>query len=175
MLNFVCGIAGRSVLGLRYRDVPVQVRRHLRRHQDHLLLHLPFRLVAHKVRAFHTGRPSKMVSISWLWHYTHYISIFLYTYSWSEPFSRHTLYDKMNSWIHLKVTSSVKKVSLTCFFCLENNLSKRSKKSETRGWASNRTCGNYELWVMGPSILRTPTMRCIRFYSKLKSPCTDIQ
>ena len=30
--------------------------------------------------------------VAWLWHYTHYLSIPLYTNSWSEPFSRHTLY-----------------------------------------------------------------------------------
>ena len=38
----------------------------------------------------YTGRHSKRVRISWLWHYIH-ISIFLYTNSWSEPFSRHKL------------------------------------------------------------------------------------
>ena len=41
-----------------------------------------------------TGRPSKRVRISWLWHYIHYLSISaipLWTSSRSEPFSRHTL------------------------------------------------------------------------------------
>ena len=37
---------------------------------------------------------SKRVRISWLWHYIHYQSIPLYTISWPELFSRHTLYLK---------------------------------------------------------------------------------
>ena len=39
-----------------------------------------------------TGCPSKMDRISWLWHYIHYLSFPMHTISWSEPFSRHTLY-----------------------------------------------------------------------------------
>ena len=33
-----------------------------------------------------TGRPSRIVRISWLWHYIHYLSIPLCTNSWSNPF-----------------------------------------------------------------------------------------
>ena len=42
----------------------------------------------------YTSRLSKVVRISWLWLYIHYLSIPLYANSWSEP-SRHTLYSKV--------------------------------------------------------------------------------
>ena len=42
--------------------------------------------------AFFINSHSKTVRISWLWHYLHYLSFPLYIGSWSEPFSRHTLW-----------------------------------------------------------------------------------
>ena len=38
----------------------------------------------------HTDRPSKIVRISWVWHFIHYLSTPLYKNSWAEPFFRGT-------------------------------------------------------------------------------------
>jgi len=43
-------LAGRAMPGVRHRGVPLQICRHLRRHQVHRFPHLPPRLVAHQVR-----------------------------------------------------------------------------------------------------------------------------
>ena len=43
-------------------------------------------------RILYTMFASKMVRISWLWHYLHYLYIPLYTIIWSKSFSRHSLY-----------------------------------------------------------------------------------
>ena len=47
-----------------------------------------------KIRIY-TGRPSKRVQIICLWRNIHYLSIPSYIISWSEPFSRGTLYSCM--------------------------------------------------------------------------------
>ena len=46
----------------------------------------------------HTCRLLKSVRVNWFWHYIHYLSIHLYTISWSEPFSWQGLYYHTYQW-----------------------------------------------------------------------------
>ena len=85
-----------AIIELKFNTRPENLCfRGLKKETDNVFLAGLKGFMAHFLRlglGYDPSRPSKMLRISWLWHYIHYLSIPLYTISWSKPFSRNGQY-----------------------------------------------------------------------------------